>query len=675
MIPAIPLRPRAVLTAAWLLLALPAHARAADVAPSLASALRSDGPVLVLDCGASRPHEALADKVADELRPLRGGERPSRAWAGDLERLQWQHANVVLLCDDPGDPALLAVAPGLSLRAGFDRLELTGAEASGADAAAAVTLPHPADEARWVLLLTGTSPAALRRLDRHIRNDITASVLLLDDAGERLATLVRDRGRWRMPPGHPYRPEEVAAAFDARVEELDPRVVGWDLAVTVGAGRLDVVAEVAVEQEGDDGRVWLQLTPRATIAACGEEEACIPLDSRAGRLLLDAPLDEAGRVTLSYHVALEGRHGAWYVAPEGGYVMPSANVVPRVRGAADEPHADRAPWVLALDAAAGAAAVGAGEDGIVRSERATAPLLLWGQHRRVALDGGHVAHLAPGAPDATTERAEALLEELRARLGRDAPGALSLVATQRPSPWYGGGILLAPPELMEPRPLDEFDEWLLDRLATEERVRLADPKGPPSRIKGRVHPASDELTVRLWRLRGAWWQQVDEGPVDAHGAFELVTRGRGELLLTAEAPGFLPVARAVARGEGDAVLDLEPLAEVTLLCLRCGPDGSERRFPLVEVEQGVWRTTVALGEPMRVYGSFPYGFELAPGGAGAVLALDAGGPLDQFPSFLPPDAFHADAVEFEFRASEARFWIEVPGGLLAPVGWIDRGLR
>jgi hypothetical protein len=668
--------------AAWLraaLLCLATHAslttlaaHAESWAPSLAEALRAPGPVLVLDCGAERPHRELADKVADELSPLRDGERPARAWADDLDRLRWEHANVVLLCDEPAHPATLATTPGLGLRRGDRRLELAGMTARGADAGAVVVLPHPGDAGRWVILLTGTSPAALRRLDRHIRNDIVASVLLLDDEGERLAMLVDDGGRWHTPPGHPYRARDVVEAFERSVQAPGTRLVGQDLEVSFdqATSGLHVQARLEVEPAGDDGRAWLQLSPRAAAVHCGDGDPCIPYDSRDGRLLVHAPVTAGGQVALSYDLLLEGRNPAWFAGATAGYVLPSANAFPRLRGAVDEPFADPAPWTVRFDGAGDVRAVAADDEGRVRSAAASTPWLVWGRHRRFDLGGGRAAYLSERAPDEQVTRAAALLQALAERLEAAVPRELILVASQRDAPWYGDGSLLAPPELLEPRPIGELDGWLLDRLVTEESARLEGPRGPPRPVLGSVHPAGPTVTVRLWRLRGPWWQQVDEGPVDVDGRYSLTARGRGPFLLTAESPGDLPAVHELARVGDEVQLELRPLSEVALVCLRCGTDLAPRRFPMTEAEPGVWRTTVALAEPMRRYGSFPYGFDLGPSEAGTLRALDAGGPLEQFPSFLAPEAFHADAVEFEFRTAETRFWIEVAGGLLAPEGWI-----
>lgn len=112
------------------------------------------------------------------------------------------------------------------------------------------------------------------------------------------------------------------------------------------------------------------------------------------------------------------------------------------------------------------------------------------------------------------------------------------------------------------------------------------------------------------------------------------------------------------------------MGQAALLCLRCGPDLGAVRYPMVELEPGRFAVDIALGELHRRYGAFPYAFELEPGAADAVLVLDPLRPADQFPAFLPPELFHADEVHLELDTAGVRYWIEVPGGLLAPADWI-----
>ena len=88
---------------------------------------------------------------------------------------------------------------------------------------------------------------------------------------------------------------------------------------------------------------------------------------------------------------------------------------------------------------------------------------------------------------------------------------------------------------------------------------------------------------------------------------------------------------------------------------------------------GRYRVTPARDDLFREYGSFPYAFEINPGDASAILVLDPDRATTQFPSFLGADEFHADTVSFELDTTQLRYWIEAPGAMLAPEGWVDRG--
>ena len=655
----LPFDPRSWSLLPLLLVGLAARA---DVAPDIAAALRSPGPVLVVDCGVDRPHGPLAEKVADDLRALRRGVRPARVRAADLDQVHWEHANVVLLCSDPADPALLGLAPGIGFGKTPSGIQVAGMSLAGDDAGAVLCLPHPRDPTRWVMLLLGSNAAALRRLDRDIRNDIAASALLADDQGQRFAALIRSSESWTVHPGHPYRAGEATARFDEWRRSSGARVSHWDLDVQVEPGRgIGVQAGIEVPRSGESA--WLQLTARAQGISCLEESPhrCVPYDTRDGRLLLEfETAGEGQRLEFSYSVPLDGRLDAWYVGEHSGYVMPESNWFPRVRGAPDEPYAERAS--CELDLRAGPDAVAIHPD--AGSEHP--PLLVWGEYQVV--DG--TLYLAAGAAGETADRARQLLRWLDRR--DRAPDELRLVAVDRPTAWFGESILLAPPPLLEPGDVDPVDELVLERALTEEQVRLTEPGGRRVRVTGTATPAGPAVTVRLWRLRGRWWQEVDEGPVGEDGGFELEGKARGQVMVTAEAPGQVPAAVRTRSG-GPVSLELRPPREVALLCLRCGPELRPRRFPLVEVTPGRFQVTIALGELHRRYGSFPYAFELDPGEEGRVLVLDPRRHPGQFPSFLTPEEFHSDRLVFDWRADQVRFWVEVPGGLLAPDGWIGDG--
>jgi len=639
---------------------MPVAGASGEMAPTIAASLREPGPLLVLDCGEDRPHRELARKIADDLRPLRGGDRPASASADRFDDLLWERAHVLILCSDPADPALLAMAPGL----GFgirDGLEIAGIPLRGHDAGALVSLPHPRSPGLWVMAMVGDGPAALRRLDRHIRNDIAASVMMVDDEGERFASLQRQDGGWGVLPGHPYRADAMRALFRGWREETAAHVTAWDLDVDVRrAGSIAVDAAIEVERRATP-EVWLQLTPRARLTHC--DGSCIPYDSRDGRQLIRIePSGERGRIGLGYEVPLPGHLEAWSLGPAGGYVLPSANWFPRVLGEVDDPYLARGTWSVDLLVDPGSRAVQAGD----------VPLLVWGRFREIETEEGRRALLPPGAPAEVEERARLLLRWV----DRHEPRLRQLVAVDREAAWCGGDVLLAPPTLLEPGAVDDLDELMLHRALTEQSVRLTEPTGRPVRVRGTVavpQQARPRVTVRLWRLRGAWWQQVDEGPLDEDGWFELSGKLRGTPLVSAEAPGHVPAAvQLPARGrKHDADLHLEPVEAAALVCLRCGPDLRAERYPMRAVSAGRFEVEIALGEMHRSYGSFPYAIEVNPGGERTVLLLDPRRRPDQFPSFLDPGEFHADTIVVTWDAGAPRYWIEVPGGLLAPEGWIS----
>lgn len=652
--------------AAVLSLTLP-PVTASAAAPTLAAALRAEGPLVVADCGADRPHQQLADKVADDLRPLRGGVRPERVACADLDRLHWDDANVVVLASEPTEPVLLAAAPGLGLRERARGLDVAGMRLEGSEVAVALSLPHPSHPRRWVMVLYGATPAALRSLDRHIRNDIAASALLVDGQGERLASLVEGEDGWEAYEGHPYRAAEVRGRFEAWREASGARVAGWGMRVEVGEGRLEVEGEVEVEVKVKGGRgggeVWLQLTARAEILGCSG--ACVPYDARDGRILLHLTgVEDLRAVQLAYAAPFEGVLNAWHVDEAAGYVMPEANWFPRILGDVDEPYLARGPWNVELDA---------GEARRVPVDPGGTPVLVWGAQRRVDLEGGFRAYLPPGAAEEVASHA-AELATMVARRTRDRD--VTVVAVARPAAWYGGGWLLAPPDLLQPGPVDELETWHLDRALGEADVRLPQARGRETAVVGLLEPPGPDVTVRLWRLRGAWWQLLDEGPVAEEGSFELRGRGRGPLLVTASAPSRAPdVVEIRGPGRGPAV-PLEPgraIEEVALLCLRCGPDRSELRFPMTRLGPDLYGVTLAMDDLFREYGSFPYAFEINPGEDDAVLVLDPRRATTQFPSFLSPEEFHADAVTFELDTAHLRFWIETPGAMIAPQGWVAPG--
>ncbi len=656
-----------------------------EAAPTLAAALRSPGLVIVADCGAGRPHQRLADKVAGDLLALRG-DAPERVACDDLAGVHWEDAHLVVLASDPADPVVAAVGAGLGLRVEDGSVELAAVPLRGADAGAVVTLPHPRDPDRWALLLIGTGPEALRRLDRHVRNDVAASALLLDEGGERLTDLSRsDDGAWRVPAGHPYRADEVVARVEAWRDRVDLRVSAWDADVTVDpeAQVLDVRCRVSLA--GDDparrgpgappppDELWLLLSARAEGLRCEGRGAgpCARHDARDGTVRVRVPLRRAPRgpggrtIELDYRLPLQERLDAWYLGPTGGYVLPAANWLPRVRGGPDEPFAARGTLAVALTApGAPRVVLPPGEPGAA----AVASVLVWGDHREEALADDGRAFVAPHAPEEVLARAEALREALE-RWGLARPAPAVVVAVDRPRPWLGEGLLLVPPDLLEPGPMDERTHLALERAATEQLVRLQPPGGRPLQVAGTVTGASAPVTARLWQRRGTWWEQIDEGPADAEGRFALSGRGRRPLMVSVEADGQLP-AFAVAAPDGEVELALRPVGQAALLCLRCGPDLGAVRYPMVELEPGRFAVDIALGELHRRYGAFPYAFELEPGAADAVLVLDPLRPADQFPAFLPPELFHADEVHLELDTAGVRYWIEVPGGLLAPADWI-----
>jgi hypothetical protein len=648
---------------AFLFLLTMPPAAAWSAAPTLAAALRTEGPLIVADCGTDRPHQALADKVADDLRPLRGGVRPERVACSDLDRLHWDDANVVVLASEPTDPVLLAVAPGIELRERGRGLDVAGMRLKGSEVAVALSLPHPSNPRRWVMVLYGVTPAALRSLDRHIRNDIAASALVVDGQGERLASLVDGEDGWGVYEGHPYEAEEVRGRFEAWREEEGASVSGWGMQVEVVGEGLEVEVEVEVEGEGGrgSGEVWLQLTARAEIVSCSD--ACVPYDARDGRILVHLPeAADAGRVSLAYRAPFEGVLHAWHVGEAAGYVMPEANWFPRIRGEADEPYLARGPWSVELDA---------GSARRVPVDPGGTPVLVWGVHQRVDLPGGGEAYLPPGAVEEVAEHASELAGAV-ARRTRDRD--VTVVAVERPVAWYGGGWLLAPPDLLQPGPVDELESWHLDRALGEASARLPGPRGRERTYKGLMSSLHPGVTVRLWRLRGSWWQLLDEGAVDDDGMFTLEGKGHGRLLITASAPSRAPdvlEVRGPSQGGGFLLQPGLTIEEVALVCLRCGPDLSEQRFAMAPVGPDRYQVTLQMGELFREYGSFPYAFELNPGGDAAVLVPDPRRPATQFPSFLSPEEFRADAVTFELDTTHLRFWIETPGAMIAPQGWLD----
>jgi hypothetical protein len=671
---------RAASTIARLLLSLlilAATPAAAESAPTIAAALRAPGPVLVIH--ADESHAALADKVADELGPLRGS-RPERLALDDLDQVRWEGAHLVVLADSLDHPWLVAATASLDAAIDGDGLRLAGVELHGADAAAAVLLARDDEPRRWTLLLLGTGPAGLIRLDRAIRNDVAAPMLSVDDSGERLSELQRVGDDWRAPPGHPYRPDEVRGEFERWRDASRARVSRWDLAVSVSPepAALRVEATVELERRRRGGAaLWLQLNPRAELAGCfaaGRPVDWRVHDARDGRLLvrLDAPAGTE-RLVLEYRLPLDGRIDAWYLGPARGHVMPEANWVPRVRGEADEAYRARAPHTLSLDAAGGGVHVGGDEQGRRTVDRPAAPLLLWGDYRTVAAPDGGEAWLAPGAPPEVELRAAQVLEALAGQLPPGSGRARRVVVTDRPTPWYGDGTLLATPDLLEPGTVDELDRWLLARVVTEESVRIGGSPPGTRKVTGIAAPVVAGATARLWRPRGSWWQQVDEGPVDGAGGFVLADRGRGARLITVDAPGYVPGAsRLAASGEEPPpVIVLEPVAGAALVCFRCGPDQRPERFDLIRVDGGGRGVTLAMGELHRAYGSFPYAFEVVGDSGRRVRVLDPDGPLGQFPSFLTPEEFHAAVVEFRLAEGLLRYWIEVPDALLLREGWID----
>jgi len=643
-----------LLSALW----IAAPASGEGRAPTLAASLRSVGPLIVADCGEDRPHEELADKVADELRHLRGGVRPERAACGDLDRLHWRGANVVLLASEPAAPALLAVAPGIGLRERGSGLDVVGLQLAGDEPAAALCLPHPHHAGRWVIVLYGTTPAALRGLDRRIRNDIAASALLLDAGGERMASLVWADGGWGVQEGHPYAPADVRDRFDAWRERTGAQVARWRLDVGVAEGEVTVAGEVEVEGDVQgQGELWLQVSARAEVLECSSP--CAPHDAGDGRVLVRMESPE-GVVSMAYRLPLEGVLLAWYVGETGGYVMPESNWFPRIRGEADDPYAARGRVTVDLATRGGAAS-------LIKNGDERTPLLVWGDRRRVGLSAGVKAYLPAGAPDEVEQRARGVARAVSRHTGRGRP--LTIVAVDRPAAWYGDGLLLAPPQLLQPGPLDDLDGWLVDRALSEHQVRIEPAPGRAVTASGRVAGDPGGVTARLWRARGTWWEQVDEGPVAEDGTFELSGRGKGRLLVTAGAAGRVP-GRAEAAAD-DVVLETTEVAEVALLCFRCGPDQSEERFAMAPDGTGRFRITLTMGELFREFGSFPYAFEVNPGRDDAVVVLDPRRPPSQFPSFLDPQEFHADQVTFELDVERLRFWVETPGMLIAPQGWLD----
>lgn len=660
------------------LLAAAGTAAAAEPPTTLAAALREPGLVLIADCGEGRPHRTLADKVAGDLHALRG-EAPERLGCDDLQEVHWEDAHLVVIASDPRDPAVVAVAGGLDLRADGSGLQVAGVALSGADAAAAVTLPHPRAADRWALLLLGTGPEALRRLDRHIRNDVAASALVLDDSGERMMDIVLGDGGWVVPAGHPYRAAEVESRAAAWLAETGARVTSWTTTVAVdpGAAVLDVTCRVELERgarRGPGGRtpedLWLLLSPRAEIRSCTGRGigSCVRHDARDGTIRLHIEARHTARfVDLVYRLPLDGRLDAWYIGPAGGYVMPEANWLPRVRGSAEEAYAERGALTVELTAPGDVVQVDAPGDGD-GDGGGTAPVLVWGTLREVVLEGDARAYLAPEAPAAVQQRATALLDAV----GRWGPARAMpqvVVAVPCPRAWIGEGLLLAPPDLMEPGPVDQRSQLALERAATEELVRLQPPGGRMLRVEGVVAQPGPPVTARLWRLRGRWWEQIDEGPLGEGGVLALTGKGKLPLLVSVEADGHLPGFAPAAPGE-PVQPALRPVEEVALVCLRCGPGLGAVRYPMAQVEPGCYAVDIALGEIHRRYGTFPYAFELEPGQPDAALVLDPVRPRDQFPSFLIPEEFHADVVHFELCTDEIRFWIEVPGGLLAPAEWI-----
>ncbi len=649
---------------------------AAESAPTIAAALRAPGPVLVIHADESLT--ALADKVADELGPLRGN-RPERLALGDLDRVRWGGAHLVVLADSLDHPWLVAATASLDAAIDAGGLQLAGVELRGVDAAAAVLLPRTGEPQRWTLLLLGTGPAGLTRLDRAIRNDVAAPMLCVDDRGERLSGLERAGDSWRAPGGHPYRPDEVRGEFERWRDTSRARVGRWDLAVSVSpepaALRVDAALELERRRRGG-ATLWLQLNPRAELTGCFAGDRALDWlvhDARDGRLLVrvDAPAG-ADRVTLAYRLPLEGRIDAWYLGSTRGHVMPEANWVPRVRGEADEAYRARAPYSVSLEAAGGGVHVGGDEVGRRIVDRPAAPLVLWGDYRIVTGPGDGEAWLAPGAPPEVERRATQVLEALAGQLPPGSGPIRRVVATDRPAPWYGDGTLLATPGLLEPGEVDELDLWLLARVVTEESVRIGGTPAGTRTVTGSIAPAVAGATARLWRPRGSWWQQLDEGPVDGDGGFELGDRGRGERLVTVDAPGHVPGAlRLAAGGAPETAIDLEPVAGAALLCFRCGPDLRPERFDMTRADGEGRGVVLALGALHRAYGSFPYAFEVVGDSGRRVRVLDPAGPLDQFPSFLTPEQFHAAVVEFQLPDGLLRYWIEVPDALLLRQGWMD----
>jgi len=631
--------------------------------------------VLVIDVGTDRPHALLADKMADDLRALRG-DRPVRAAAAERDRLHAAGANLVVLASDHGDPWITALAGGLDLRISGDGLSFAGTHLAGEDASAAVLLPRDGETDRWVLLLVGTGPAALRRLDGAIRSDIAAPVLALDDEGERLAELTRRDGRWTVPPGHPYRAEEVVEQFESWRRRSRARVSRWDLTVTPDPDSrlLEVEARVSVDRRRRGGaELWFQLNPRAELGGCREDGRCLVHDARDGRLLVRWVAGEPGEAeTLSYRLPLEGRIGAWYLGPERGYVLPEANWVPRIRGGPDEPHRATAPHQIHLNLRAHQVHVGADARGHRRVDQAAAPHLVWGEYREEEAAAGAL-YLAPGAPPEVVERGRELMSVFDGDLPGSESPLHSLVAADRPVPWFGDGLLLVTPELLDPRPVDGVDRWLLARVRAEAAVRDAPPTGRAVRVEGRVEPDAPNTTVRLWRLRGSWWQLEDEGPLGTAGEFTLVARGTASRMVTADAPGQLPAAvrLAIAGSAEPLELELEPVIGGSMVCFRCGPDQQPERFPLRALEAGRLGVTLALGDLHREYGSFPYAFELSGDSGRTALVLDPRRPPEQFPSFLSPEEFHSEIVEFQLPAGGVRTWVEASGTLLLREGWIE----
>lgn len=654
--------------------ALSSGVAAAAPASTIAAALRAPGPVLVIDAGDDRPHALLADKIADDLSALRGA-RPARSAAHDRDRIRADGANLVVLTSDAGDPWVTALAGGLDLRIRDDGLSFGGITLVGEDAAAAILLPREGAPDRWTLLLAGTGPAALRRLDGAIRSDVAAPLLAVDDRGTRLAELTKVAGRWSVPSGHPYLPHEVVERFETWRQASRGRVQRWDLSVTVAAdaGSVDVEARVTVDRRRRGGpELWFQLNPRAELGDCRARGECLVHDARDGRLLVRVAAAD-GPVDLTYRLPLEGRIGAWYLGTDRGYLLPEANWVPRIRGGPDEPYLATAPHDIVLNAPGDPRHVGGDADGRRRVEDPRTPHLVWGAYRVLDAGGGRALFLAPGAPEPVEARALELLEVLAQEQSAASEPLRFLVAADRPAPWYGDGLFLVTPDLLEPGPLDELDRWILARIHTEAIVRAAPSPGKAIRVEGRVEPIPPSTTVRLWRLRGSWWQLEDEGPLGASGRFSLSARGQAHRMVSVHAPGQLPAALWIDDSSAGASqdLELEPVTGGSMVCFRCGPDQRAERFPLAPVEEGVLGVTLALGDLHRDYGTFPYAFELHGDSGRTVLVLDPRRPPDQFPSFLSPEEFHADTVVFRLSTGAARTWIETSGSLLLRRGWIE----